>query len=86
MHKWHNGEKLKEEVEFVIFERPGTTLEDWMLPKNYTRICYDPPAISSTEVRNIIKWKEPSLHKSLLKDKLDLTNLAYIHSQALYST
>ena len=64
MHLWEDGTKLKDEIKFLIFNRPGApSLKDDEFPERYVQMDYSKSQkMSSTEIRNILKWESPIYH------------------------
>ena len=58
MGKWLYGKELLSEVEFIIFKRKGDKeLLEELLPKRYSFVeTEEVSEMSSTIVRNILKW------------------------------
>ena len=55
LKKWHEGEKLINEVNFIIFIRIGFKLQEEMLPKKYVIVHTTFVESSSSEIRTRIK-------------------------------
>ena len=55
LHLWNEGEKLKEEIPFLIYRRSHSLINETTLPKNYILINTTFIASSSSEIRNRIK-------------------------------
>jgi len=54
LKKWDDGEKLVEEIKFIIFVRIGYGLKEATLPKQYIIVHSTFVASSSSEIRNRI--------------------------------
>ncbi|CDW84809.1 nicotinate-nucleotide adenylyltransferase [Stylonychia lemnae] len=84
LNQWHEGEKLLQEIDFVIFNRIGYEImndqdKKHLLPKNYEyQENYQSllGMISSTEVRNRIKNTKQEISEGNQSDNLQFHDVA----------
>lgn len=71
---------MKEEINFLIFNRVGVPeLEPEHYPNYYVLMKYDEAVeMSSSEIRNKLKWNNPIHHAKYTKGLLHDSNIEYI--------
>ena len=84
---WENGDKLAEEINFIILDRPGYQAEMNIYPKKYQKLDIALEA-SSTKIRNRIAEHIENINKLNLGINGLTTNsvINYIIDNGLYAT
>ena len=86
MHRWQDGQQLKDENSFLIFKRRGDCdLSKEHYPSKYVEMKIgEVREMSSSRVRQILQWENPAFHSSLTEGLLHKSNLKYVQSESLY--